>query len=138
MSGIKSLNLKVMTIGTIIAIILIVFLLWPQITRWITRLMMRSWERKLRKMAGQFGGATPPPNDGKRHGGRRRKGDTPPPQPRPKQHPARMMKEVAEDVQYTEVREYSQTTIHTESDDTSTTYTETQVEDVKFTEIKDK
>ncbi len=126
-----------MTIGTIIAIILIVFLLWPQITRWITRLMMRSWERKLRKMAGQFGGATPPPNDGKRHGGRRRKGDTPPPQPKPK-HPARMMKEVAEDVQYTEVREYSQTTIHTESDDTSTTYTETQVEDVKFTEIKDK
>ena len=126
-----------MTIGTIIAIILIVFLLWPQITRWITRLMMRSWEKKLRKMAGQFGGATPPPNDGKRHGGRRRKGDTPPPQPKPK-HPARMMKEVAEDVQYTEVREYSQTTIHTESDDTSTTYTETQVEDVKFTEIKDK
>lgn len=126
-----------MTIGTIIAIILIVFLLWPQITRWITRLMMRSWERKLRKMAGQFGGATPPPNDGKRHGGRRRKGDTPPPQPKPK-HPARMMKEVAEDVQYTEVREYSQTTIHTESDGTSTTYTETQVEDVKFTEIKDK
>lgn len=126
-----------MTIGTIIAIILIVFLLWPQITRWITRLMMRSWERKLRKMAGQFGGATPPPNDGKRHGGRRRKGDTPPPQPKPK-HPARMMKEVAEDVQYTEVREYSQTTIHTESGDTSTTYTETQVEDVKFTEIKDK
>lgn len=49
-----------------------------------------------------------------------------------------MMKEVAEDVQYTEVREYSQTTIHTESGDTSTTYTETQVEDVKFTEIKDK
>lgn len=137
MSGIKSLNRKVMTIGTIIAIILIVFLLWPQITRWITRLMMRSWEKKLRKMAGQFGGATPPPNDGKRHGGRRRKGDTPPPQPKPK-HPARMMKEVAEDVQYTEVREYSQTTIHTESDDTSTTYTETQVEDVKFTEIKDK
>lgn len=137
MSGIKSLNRKVMTIGTIIAIILIVFLLWPQITRWITRLMMRSWERKLRKMAGQFGGATPPPNDGKRHGGRRRKGDTPPPQPKPK-HPARMMKEVAEDVQYTEVREYSQTTIHTESGDTSTTYTETQVEDVKFTEIKDK
>lgn len=137
MSGIKSLNRKVMTIGTIIAIILIVFLLWPQITRWITRLMMRSWERKLRKMAGQFGGATPPPNDGKRHGGRRRKGDTPPSQPKPK-HPARMMKEVAEDVQYTEVREYSQTTIHTESDDTSTTYTETQVEDVKFTEIKDK
>lgn len=126
-----------MTIGTIIAIILIVFLLWPQITRWITRLMMRSWEKKLRKMAGQFGGATPPPNDGKRHGGRRRKGDTPPPQPKPK-HPARMMKEVAEDVQYTEVREYSQTTIHTESGDTSTTYTETQVEDVKFTEIKDK
>lgn len=126
-----------MTIGTIIAIILIVFLLWPQITRWITRLMMRSWERKLRKMAGQFGGATPPPNDGKRHGGRRRKGDTPPPQPKPK-HPARMMKEVAEDVQYTEVREYSQTAIHTESGDTSTTYTETQVEDVKFTEIKDK
>lgn len=137
MSGIKSLNRKVMTIGTIIAIILIVFLLWPQITRWITRLMMRSWEKKLRKMAGQFGGATPPPNDGKRHGGRRRKGDTPPPQPKPK-HPARMMKEVAEDVQYTEVREYSQTTIHTESGDTSTTYTETQVEDVKFTEIKDK
>lgn len=126
-----------MTIGTIIAIILIVFLLWPQITRWITRLMMRSWEKKLRKMAGQFGGATPPPNEGKRHGGRRQKGDTPPPQPRPK-HPARMMKEVAEDVQYTEVREYSQTTIHTESGDTSTTYTETQVEDVKFTEIKDK
>lgn len=137
MSGIKSLNRKVMTIGTIIAIILIVFLLWPQITKWITRLMMRSWERKLRKMAGQFGGATPPPNDGQRHGGRRRKGDTPPPQPKPK-HPARMMKEVAEDVQYTEVREYSQTTIHTESGDTSTTYTETQVEDVKFTEIKDK
>lgn len=126
-----------MTIGTIIAIILIVFLLWPQITRWITRLMMRSWERKLRKMAGQFGGAAPPPNEGKRSGGRRRKGDTPPPQPKPK-HPARMMKEVAEDVQYTEVREYSQTTIHTESGDTSTTYTETQVEDVKFTEIKDK
>lgn len=137
MSGIKSLNRKVMTIGTIIAIILIVFLLWPQITRWITRLMMRSWEKKLRKMAGQFGGATPPPNEGKRHGGRRQKGDTPPPQPKPK-HPARMMKEVAEDVQYTEVREYSQTTIHTESDGTSTTYTETQVEDVKFTEIKDK
>ena len=100
--------------------------------------MMRSWEKKLRKMAGQFGGATPPPNEGKRSGGRRRKGDTTPPQPRPKQHPARMMKEVAEDVQYTEVREYSQTTIHTESDGTSTTYTETQVEDVKFTEIKDK
>ena len=137
MSGIKSLNRKVMTIGTIIAIILIVFLLWPQITRWITRLMMRSWEKKLRKMAGQFGGAAPPPNEGKRSGGRRRKGDTPPPQPKPK-HPARMMKEVAEDVQYTEVREYSQTTIHTESGDTSTTYTETQVEDVKFTEIKDK
>lgn len=127
-----------MTIGTIIAIILIVFLLWPQITRWITRLMMRSWEKKLRKMAGQFGGAAPPPNEGKRSGGRRRKCDTTPPQPRPKQHPARMMKEVAEDVQYTEVREYSQTTIHTESDGTSTTYTETQVEDVKFTEIKDK
>lgn len=138
MSGIRSLNRKVMTIGTIIAIILIVFLLWPQITRWITRLMMRSWEKKLRKMAGQFGGAAPPPNEGKRPDGRRRKGNNPPPGSRPKQHPARMMKEVAEDVQYTEVREYSQTTIHTESDGTSTTYSETQVEDVKFTEIKDK
>lgn len=138
MSGIRSLNRKVMTIGTIIAIILIVFLLWPQITRWITRLMMRSWEKKLRNMAGQFGGAAPPPNEGKRPDGRRRKGNNPPPGSRQKQHPARMMKEVAEDVQYTEVREYSQTTIHTESDGTSTTYSETQVEDVKFTEIKDK
>lgn len=127
-----------MTIGTIIAIILIVFLLWPQITRWITRLMMRSWEKKLRKMAGQFGGAAPPPNEGKRPDGRRRKGNNPPPGSRQKHHPARMMKEVAEDVQFTEVREYSQTTIHTESDGTSTTYSETQVEDVKFTEIKDK
>ena len=138
MSGIRSLNRKVMTIGTIIAIILIVFLLWPQITRWIKRLMMRSWEKKLRKMAGQFGGAAPPPNEGKRPDGRRRKGNNPPLGSRQKQHPARMMKEVAEDVQYTEVREYSQTTIHTESDGTSTTYSETQVEDVKFTEIKDK
>lgn len=138
MSGIRSLNRKVMTIGTIIAIILIVFLLWPQITRWITRLMMRSWEKKLRNMAGQFGGAAPPPNEGKRPDGRRRKGNNPPPGSRQKQHPARMMNEVAEDVQYTEVREYSQTTIHTESDGTSTTYSETQVEDVKFTEIKDK
>lgn len=124
-----------MTIGTIIAIILIVFLLWPQITRLITRLMMRSWEKKLRKMAEQFGGGATTGNEGKRSGSRRHKEKNP--QPRnTKLHPARMMKEVAEDVQYTEVREYSQTTIHTESEGSSSTYTETQVEDVKFTEIK--
>lgn len=101
------------------------------IVRWLQGYMARRAEDMLRKMAGQ------PTRKEERRRTQQQKSSGPPPPPSHR-HPAKMMNEVAEDVEYTEIREYSETTIEVGSgpERQQRIYRESQVEDVKYTEIK--
>lgn len=56
----------------------------------------------------------------------------------PQNHPAEMMKSVAVDVEYTEIKEFNSTTIVEDQNDNTKIITEEQITDVEFTEIKSK
>lgn len=125
--------------GVFLIILLILALLWPYIMRWMRGYLMRKAEDRLRQMMG----APPRQEERKQRRQRRedpRRGDTR--RRRPNPHPAQAMKEVAEDVRYTEIIDYSESTstvdVQQENGTRHREYHEEQVEDVKFTEIKTK
>lgn len=122
--------------GVFLIIILMIVLLWPWIMRWMRAYMMRKAEERLRAMMGM------PPRQEEERRQRRRDNER---QQRPASaarrghnpHPARALREVAEDVRYTEYFDYSETSVETDQGaSTRREYHERQVEDVKFTEIK--
>lgn len=125
--------------GVFLIILLILALLWPYIMRWMRGYLMRKAEDRLRQMMGA------PPRQEERRQRRQqrddsRRGDTR--RRRSNPHPAQAMKEVAEDVRYTEIIDYSESTstvdVQEENGTRRREYHEEQVEDVKFTEIKNR
>lgn len=127
------------SMGVFLIILLILALLWPYIMRWMRGYLMRKAEDRLRQMMGA------PTRQEERRQRRQqrddsRRGDTRPRGSNP--HPAQAMKEVAEDVRYTEIIDYSESTstvdVQEENGTRRRVYHEEQVEDVKFTEIKNR
>lgn len=129
--------------GIALIIIALLFLLWPYIVRWLQRYMTRRAEDMFRRMAGQ-----PTRKEEQRAQRKQRnasshnrhndsRGERPQP-PRNPVHPAKMMNEVAEDVEFTEIREYSESTLEvgTGPKRQQRIYRESQVEDARYTEIK--
>lgn len=130
--------------GTFLIILILLFLIWPLIrgpvSRWfnsfvshrtedVMRRMMgmpsRREEKRRRKQQAQKDSST-----GRGYG---RKRNASPPKP----HPAAMMKSVAVDVEYTEIREFeSKTTIDSDGK-TTRIKTEEQISDAEYIEIKE-
>lgn len=99
-------------------------------------MMMRRTEDMLRKMAGA---PSRKEEEKMRHRERKqRTGNGQRHQETPDPHPARAMREVAEDVEFVEIKDYSETEDILSPDGSSEhkEYHESQVEDIKFTEIK--
>lgn len=139
--------------GVTLVVILIIFLGWPWISKWLGRLfswymsrkaedMMRrmmgmpsrSEERKARRKAEreQDQGATEGPE---RSWGRKRTSGQRYHRPA-REDAADLMRSVAEDVDYTEIREFESTHIAVDRNGERTTYDEEQVSDAEYTEIK--
>lgn len=112
-------------------VLLIIALLWPYITRWISRYMARKAEDYLRDMTGM------PPRDDKSRGKKGRQSGRAARSGRGESRGAEPIipKEYAEDVEFTEIKEYSEADL-LETDDDGRVYHESQVEDAVFTEIK--
>ena len=131
----------------LLIIIFLIFLFWPRISMWLRKLMLGRMEDAVRKATGQ-----PTRKEerrqrrqqekaaGKGRSSRFRRRSEPEAEENPV-HPAAMMKEVAEDVEFTEIREFSQESIATETSGPGRrkrVVVEEQVEDAEYTEIKTK
>lgn len=124
-------------------IILLIILFWPWISRWIQRYMARRAEDMVRRMAGM---------PSRKEEERRRKQQQKEYQRRQTQEESfhrqyrytpqdtdgvKSMQEYAEDVEFTEIKEYSENTVFEQDDKEHTRiYRESQVSDVEFTETK--
>lgn len=126
-------------LGIILIVILVVYLLWPSILRWLRRMMMRRAEDYMRRMTGM------PPRPDSREG-RRRSRDagqerrrTAERGPRNNGDALRAMREVAQDVEFTETIDYSEETEITGEGRVrqKRTCREEQVTDAEFTIIDD-
>lgn len=135
--------------GVFLIILLLLLILWPWIspyvTRWIRMFMARRAEDMMRRMmgmpsrkeerrraraasasAGNQGGAS----SGTDRRARRHRS--------PRQDAASMLRSVAEDVEFTEIREFGPAPIAGADETPRHKYNEEQVSDVEFTEIKDR
>lgn len=123
-------------------ILLVIWLCWPAISRWLQRMMLRRTEDMIRRMTGmpsrkeeERSRRNRQKESGKNARARRGRADS-----RQSGHmdesAHQAMRSYAEDVEFTEVREFSQTTI-SENETSSEGYRyESQVSDAEFTEIK--
>lgn len=119
--------------GAFLIIILIIALLWPYIMRWLRGYLMRRAEDQFRKMAGQPTRKQEEKMRREQQYRQTRKRGT---RHGTGAHPARELSKVAEDVQFTEIQEFTDTSVIQDDGTTRREYHEEQVEDVKFTEIK--
>lgn len=125
--------------GTVLIILIVLALLWPWILKWLRGFMARRAEDMLRKMTGQ-----PTRRQERKMKRERQRADNTQSSHRqrrrhPATHPADELRKVAVDVEYTESVDYSETSVIDNGKTSSRReYHEQQVEDVKFTEIKDK
>lgn len=123
--------------GIFLIIVLLIVLLWPWIMKWLQRLMAHRAEDMLRKMAGQ-----PTRKEERRQKRRnaRNESSTPPPYKRrqPEKSASEILNDVAEDVEFTEIHDYSEDTIDIGSGPNKNRriYRESQVEDASYTEVK--
>ncbi len=124
-----------MTLAIILIMLLLVWIFWPRIQAWLLRMFMRRVQRQMFRAAGM--------EEPRRQKQQKKQRQNPREQSRHRErHPAKMMQEVAEDTDFTEIQEFhfhSETTSHTttEHPDGSESYTtEEQVSDAEYTEIK--
>lgn len=113
-------------LALLLIILLLMWLLLPYIRRWLVKWLVR-------RVTGQT------INPGRRNRRQREYPDERQTHERaPERRPADLMREVAEDVNFTEYHEFSQTDIDIEENkgNKRTSYHETQVEDALYTEIK--
>lgn len=123
--------------GGFLIFLLIIALLWPLLMRWFRRFMAHRTEDFIRKMTGQ---------PSRRQERKRRRTEernaaesSDYRRPRRFRHPADQLKKVAEDVEYTESVDYSEsTTLDGDNARARRIYREEQIEDVKYTEVKEK
>lgn len=124
--------------GVFLIILVAIFLLWPWIVKWLRGYMARRAEDMMRRMAGM------PPrkeeerrrreqNRERRSERKRREAE------RRAEDGLRSMREYAEDVEFTEVREFSESTIiGQEESGKRRVYSESQVSDAEYTEIRER
>lgn len=129
---------------TFLIVLILIVILWPWITKWVKGFLSRRTEDAIRRMMGM-----PSRKEEKRRRKENEKKQAAAAQRNKRQTAARerdagrrdavrSMKENAVDVEYTEYKEFSQTKITLEDDcGNARTYTESQVSDVEFVEIKD-
>ena len=129
-------------LGIIVLIVIFFWLVWPAISRWLKRKAMEKAEDYMRSSMGM------PPRDKKRKKSQeenaessrysydnRRQRRNPFGQGKYGNEPI-IPKEYAEDVEFTEVKDYSGKDIKIESPDKSETFHESQISDAEWTEIK--
>lgn len=135
--------------GVVLIILLIIFVAWPWISKWLGQLfrwyMARKTEDMMRRMMGM-----PSRKEEKARAQSRRKEEEAQSRNRrktssrhryhrpPRQDAATLLRSVAEDVEYTEVREFESTHIAADRGTEHLEYDEEQVSDAEFTEIKKK
>lgn len=122
--------------GILLVIIVGLILFWPFIVRLMRWYMLRKSEDFVRRMAG-----APTRAEEKRARKQQEKQTARPgSRYRRRRRAAEMMNEVAEDVEFTEIREFTETDINIGSGPKrqQRIYRESQVEDAVFTEIKKK
>lgn len=115
---------------TLILLIILTVLLWPYITRWLQRFMLRRAESYFRKAVGM----PPPPKQGRQNRSKRRSDRQE--ARRPESEEPLIPKEYAEDVDYVEVKVFQETKIRVEDKPGYTAYHESQVTDVEWEEVK--
>ena len=130
----------------IIITLLIVIICWPWITPWLMRHIRNFVARSIENTIRRSMGVPPPPKQKRRRRWSRKKeaevyndgtsGQSDYGEP-PHDKPADMMKQVAEDVKFVEIKEFEETTIGDTPRETPY-YREDQVSDAEFIEIKDK
>lgn len=123
-------------------IILAIILFWPAISRWLRGFISRRAEDSIRRMMGMPSRKEEEKMRRKRDSSGRQQKKTKTPEQNSReadrQEALRSMKDNAMDVEYTEYKEFSQTRIAVEDEKGDTTvYTESQVTDVEFIEIKE-
>ena len=129
---------------TFLIILIIIVILWPWITKWVKGFMSRRAEDAIRRMMGmpsrkeeqrrrkenEKKQASTERHNKRKAAAQEREAD--------RREAVRSMKENAVDVEYTEYKEFSQTEIAVEDAEGNTRiYTESQVTDVEFVEIKE-
>lgn len=121
----------------IILLILISILFWPWIKRWIAQLIARRTEDMIRKMAGM-----PSRKEEEKMQRNKKKSQNNPyysqHKPQNSQTPHQAMQQYAEDIEFTEFKNFSSSTVIDEDPYKTQTWNETQITDVEFTEIKTK
>lgn len=127
--------------GIFLIILIVIFLLWPVISRWLRGFMARRMEDVARRMMGMpsRGEEQRARKKARQSGSKSAKSSKTRRHRAPRQHASDLMQSVAVDATYTEVKEYSDdTTIHPDGSRTEQrTYREEQVSDVEFKEIKE-
>lgn len=112
--------------GILIIIVLFLWLVWPAISRWLKRKAQeKTAEFFYRKM-----GMPPPYNENRRSRSTRRTYNE-----RKKSEPI-IPKEYAEDIEYTEIKEFKTETVITSEDKGVKYKKESQISDAEWTEIK--
>lgn len=120
-------------------IIILLFLTWPYIWRWLQPYVARWAQRRTENIIRRAMGM--PPRDKKESSGNRSR-QTPPPPPRGGRRGASsdelIPKEYAEDVEFTEFHSYSEETVIAEDHGKTTFRRESQVSDAEIIEIRQK
>lgn len=125
-------------LGILLLIVAFFVVVWPYVSRWLKRKAMEKAEDYMRASMGM------PPRDKRRsrQGSQQRQQSENSRQRRNPFGPERytneplIPKEYAEDVEFTETIDYSQTEIRTEKSKHEKVYHESQISDAEFTEIK--
>ena len=127
-------------LGILILVVLFFWLLWPKISRWLKRKAMERAEDYMRASMGM------PPRNKKRDKSRQNKeyeGNTSYGRQRrnpfgPERYTEEPIipKEYAEDVEFTEMKDYSESYKNNKEGEKTETYHESQISDAEWTEIK--
>lgn len=125
-------------------ILLVVFIIWPlvrePVSRWFSTFMARRAEDMMRRMMGMPTRKEERRRRKKAERDRRKRGSAASPSGTRNQkggmRAAEMMKKVAVDVEYTEIKEFESTTITEEKNGKTRIVIEEQITDAEYTEIK--
>lgn len=115
----------------LILLIILTVLLWPRISRWLQRFMLRRAESYFRKAAGM----PPPPRQRRQTHGRSNSSRESTRYYRSSEEPI-IPKEYAEDVEFVEVKEFQETEIRADAKNIGKEYHESQVTDAEWEEVK--
>lgn len=124
--------------GIFLIILIVIILLWPQISRFLQRMAMRKMEDMVRKAAGQ-----PTRKEEERRRKQERRAESRGErsdfygQRRTRRHPARLLQLVAVDVEFVEIKSYSASTLDIDPEGRQrSVIIEEQISDVEYTEIR--